>query len=620
MGGVAHGKPDERARSTGGAFVAIAVALALIVGGVYWFVGRGDDTAPVGESADEAAATPAPADRQDCTQLVVASSPEKHAILSALAGEYNAANREVTGSCSWVEVTRPSSGAAAAALARGWDETVDGPRPDVWSPASSAWVEIARLDAREADQPDIFPAENTSIVSSPLVVAMPRPMAEALGWPDAALGWGDLLTLADDPQGWGSLDHPEWGAFKLGKTNPNLSTSGLHATVGAFFAATGVASDLTVAQVQDPATAEYVRRLESTVVHYGDTTLTFLDNLLTADAEGQGLTYVSAVTVEEKSVLDYNAGNPAADPEATDLTPPRTPLVAVYPEEGTLLSDSPWVILQAEWVDESKAAVAADLLAWLLEEQRQQRFADVGFRTADGRTGSLATQDNGILADQPAAVLGTPTAEVLTAVRDAWEEYRKPARVLLVVDVSGSMGAIVDGTGESRLELAQQATIGSLDDFATQDALGLWVFSSESAQGGADPWTELVPVGPRDEVIDRIESTVESLVADGGTALYATTKAAHTQVEATAEPGAINAVVLLTDGVNEHSDNDLDAVLRQLETEGTATGVRVFTIGYGDDADQETLARIASASRARSYDASDAATIDRVMVDVISNF
>jgi Ca-activated chloride channel homolog len=207
VGGVAHGKPDGRARGTGGAFVAIAVALALIVGGVYWFVGRGDDTAPVGESADEAAA-PAPADRQDCTQLVVASSPEKHAILSALAGEYNAANREVTGSCSWVEVTRPSSGAAAAALVRGWDETTDGPRPDVWSPASSAWVEIARLDAREADQADIFPAENTSIVSSPLVVAMPRPMAEALGWPDAALGWGDLLTLADDPQGWGSLDHP----------------------------------------------------------------------------------------------------------------------------------------------------------------------------------------------------------------------------------------------------------------------------------------------------------------------------------------------------------------------------------------------------------------------------
>jgi Ca-activated chloride channel family protein len=188
------------------------------------------------------------------------------------------------------------------------------------------------------------------------------------------------------------------------------------------------------------------------------------------------------------------------------------------------------------------------------------------------------------------------------------------------MDVSGSMGAPVEGTGSNRLELAQQATIGALDDFAAQDALGLWVFSSEEAQGGADPWSELVPVGPRDEVIERVESMVAGLVPDGGTALYATTKAAQAEMEAAAEPGAINAVVLLSDGVNEHSDSDLDAVLHQLETEGTATGVRVFVIGYGEDADQETLEQIASASRARAYNASDAATIDKVMVDVISNF
>jgi Ca-activated chloride channel homolog len=620
MGGlVAHGKPGESVRGRGGLFVAAVVALALVVGGVYWFVGRSDDAMPASESSDEAATAP-PRDRADCVQLVVASSPEKYDVMSALVADYNAAGAEVAGTCSWVEVTRPSSGAAAEALARGWDEAVDGPRPDVWSPASSAWIEIARLDAREADRPDIFPPESTSIASSPLVVAMPRPMAEALGWPDAELGWGDLLTLADDPQGWGSADHPEWGAFKLGKTNPNFSTSGLHATVGTFFAATGVASDLTVAQVQDPAVGDYVRRLESSVVHYGDTTLTFLDNLLAADREGQGLTYVSAVTVEEKSVLDYNAGNPAADPEVTDLTPPRTPLVAVYPREGTLLSDSPWAILQAEWVDESKSAIAADLLAWLLEDDQQQRFAEAGFRTADGGTGPAATQDNGILADQPSAVLGTPNAEVLAAVRDAWEDYRKPARVLLVMDVSGSMSDVVGDTGRTRLELAQQATIGVLDDFAAQDAFGLWVFSSEDAQGGDDPWSELVPLGLRDEVIERVESTVASLVPEGGTALYATTKAAQAEIEATAEPGAINAVVLLTDGINEHHDNDLDKVLRQLETEGTATGVRVFTIGYGEDADQETLEQIASVSQARSYNASDAATIDKVMVDVISNF
>jgi Ca-activated chloride channel homolog len=614
---VAHGGPDRRGQGRGGLFVAVALALALVVGGVYWFIGRGGDP-QAASPEDDSAATPAGS--TDCVQIVVASSPEKYDVMSALIADYNAAEREVAGACARAEVTSKSSGAAAATLARGWDEAADGPRPDVWSPASSAWIEIARLDAQEADQPGVFPDESPSIASSPLVIAMPRPMAEALGWPDAELGWSDLLRLADDPEGWGAAGHPEWGLFKLGKTNPNFSTSGLHATVGAFFAATGVASDLTVAQVEDPAVSDYVRRLESSVVHYGDTTLTFLENLLAADREGLGLTYVSAVTVEEKSVLDYNAGNPAADPEASDPSPPQTPLVAVYPSEGTLLSDSPWAILQADWVDESKTAVAEDVVTWLLEDPQQQRFAEAGFRTADGGTGPSATEDNGILADQPSAILGSPSAEVLAAVRDAWELNRKPARVLMVIDVSGSMAEFVGDGGESRLELAQQATIGVLDDFAAQDRLGLWVFSSEDAHGGDEPWSELVPMGSRDDVIDRVTAAVEGLVPDGGTALYATTKAAHAEMETSAEPGAINAVVLLTDGLNEHRDDNLDAVLQQLETEGTETGVRVFTIGYGEDADQETLEQIAAASRARSYNASDAATIEQIMVDVVSNF
>jgi Ca-activated chloride channel family protein len=326
------------------------------------------------------------------------------------------------------------------------------------------------------------------------------------------------------------------------------------------------------------------------------------------------------VTIEEKSVLDYNAGNPAADVTATDLEPPATPLAAVYPAEGTLLSDSPWAVLEAEWVGAGEAAIAADLLAWLLEDAQQQRFAEAGFRTAAGEAGSLATLDNGVVPDQPASVLGTPTAEVLAAVRDAWEEYRKPARVLIVLDVSGSMAARVEGTGESRLALAQQATIDGFEHFAAQDEIGLWVFSSETAQGGVDPWREAVAMGPRDEVVGDVRAAVEGLVADGGTALYSTTKAAHRAVEELASDASINAVLLLTDGENEHSDDNLQAVLDQLETEGTETGVRVFTIGYGGDADHETLEQIAKASKARAYSASDATTLATVMVDVISNF
>ncbi len=67
--------------------------------------------------------------------------------------------------------------------------------------------------------------QGTPFMNTPLVIAMPKPMAEALGWPDKALGWSDILALATDPAGWAAYGHPEWGPFRLGKTNPNFSTA-----------------------------------------------------------------------------------------------------------------------------------------------------------------------------------------------------------------------------------------------------------------------------------------------------------------------------------------------------------------------------------------------------------
>ena len=151
-----------------------------------------------------------------------------------------------------------------------------------------------------------------------------------------------MLALATDPQGWASKGHPEWGKFTLGKTNPNVSTSGLAATIGTLVAATGTSSDLTQAALQKPEVQQYLKDVESSVVHYGDTTLTYLSNLQRADDAGAALGYLSAVAVEEKSVLDYNAGNPSGDPKTLgDHASPKVPLVAVYPEGGHALQRQP---------------------------------------------------------------------------------------------------------------------------------------------------------------------------------------------------------------------------------------------------------------------------------------
>jgi Ca-activated chloride channel family protein len=563
----------------------------------------------------------AQSEREGCEPLTVVASSEKAALLSDLATEYNATDPRVGDQCVDVVVVSKASGGAAQALARGWDDQIDGARPDVWTPASSSWAVLVDQVAAEQDNPSPVPDEFGSLVQTPLVIAMPKPMAEALGWPDEQIGWSDLAALAKEPAGWGAVDHPEWGRFKLGKTNPNYSTSGLNATIASYFAATGLSSDLTLKNVADPKTREFVKQLESSVVHYGDTTLTFLENMATEAAAGKGLTYVSAVTVEEKSVLDYNQGNPTGDPaKAGQSPPPQIPLVAFYPDDGTLISDNPWMALDAPWVDATKQQASADFLAWLREPSQQEAFTDAGFRTFEGTPGAVISQENGMLPAGAENVLTPPSPAVLAAIEGSWAELRKRAHVLVVMDVSGSMSEPVPDAGSDKLTLAKEAATTALEQFAPDDEVGLWVFST-GLGGSGEPFAELVPIGPAKDTVPTMQADIDRLIADGGTALYATLRQAQKDMLKDLPTDRINAIVLLSDGRNEYPDDtDLNGLLRQLNGESVDTTVRVFTIGYGGSADTEALLAIAEASRGKYYEATDPASIEKVMTSVLSNF
>ncbi|MGZ8629625.1 MAG: substrate-binding and vWA domain-containing protein [Actinomycetota bacterium] len=600
---------DDRRRRLFSQVAAVVVGVALIL----YFRGAfsGGD--------DGGTASPPLGPRGDCLQLALTASSEKAALLGEIAADYNDTDPQVGGECVNVVVTSKSSGATMDALSRGWDERVDGPRPDVWSPAASSWVVLLQQRTASADRPNLVPDEYENVAWSPLVVAMPQPMAEALGWPKAQIGWKTLFDLAQDPAGWGAYGHPEWGAFKLGKTNPNFSTSGLHALVGSYFAATGLSSDLSIARIEEPDVQDFVRGVESSVVHYGDISLTFLANLQRADDRGEGLTYISAVTVEEKSVWDYNQGNPEGDPETLgDHPPPSVPLVAIYPEEGTLVSDHPFVPLAAPWVDDAKREGAQGFLEFLQADEQQERFTEYAFRRYDATPGPLITPANGLLPQQPKLTLDPPAPDVLDRIQRSWEDVRKRARVLILIDVSGSMGESVAEAGASKLELAKEAAIASLDLFAPDDDVGLWVFTTDIDRPGGSDVAELIEVGPLGPNVDRFRREIRGLTPLNGTPLYTAIEDAVTSMRAGLDADRINGVVVLSDGRNEDPrNNDLEGLLRELDSE---LNVRVFPIAYGADADLRTLTDIAEASRAAVYDASDPSTIDKVFVSVISNF
>jgi Ca-activated chloride channel homolog len=568
----------------------------------------------------------------DCLVVDVATSPEKLELLTDLADEFNGSDRAQLGDdCIGIRVQRKSSGAAASLLANGWDEEVEGPRPVLWSPAGSSWASVLDLELEDAGQPAIA-GDYTETMLSPLVIAMPQPMAEALGWPDEPIGFADILALARDGAGWGSLGHPEWGPFRLGKTNPNFSTSGLSALVAQAYAAVGTTSGLSVEDLDDPAVDEFARGVESAVVHYGDTTLTFLNNWYRADQRGNPYSYVSAVAVEEKSVLDYNAGNPDGIlAEGEEPRPPRVPLVAIYPEEGTLYSDNPMITLDAEWVDDREAEAAGLFVDFVTEPANQERVLEYGFRPAnpDVSVGDPISEDNGVNPAPPQTLLDLPDAAVLSRLLDDWADQRKPARVLLVIDVSGSMGDLGDPeTGETKLDLAKEAAAEALGQFNDDDQVGLWVFSTELGDAGDQQVLELVPPTRVGDVREDLANRIRDLVPVNGTPLYEVTQRAYEEAVASYDPARINAVVLLSDGFNDDGDtsddrDQLSELLATLEagSEGQdSRPVRVFPIGYGSDADLPTLRQIADATSAAVYDSSDPQTIDRVFDAVISNF
>ena len=563
-----------------------------------------------------------------CATVDAAVSPEKVELLTNLSRAFNesSAARE-NGRCTFVRIQKKSSGAAATLLADGWrDEEAEGPRPVIWSPAASSWGAIVNQRLATKSEPPIAPADARPFMLTPLVIAMPQPMTQALGYPATPIGYADLIALSQDPAGWGAKGHPEWGRFKFGKTNPNFSTSALSATIAQYYAATAKVRDLTLEDLENPKVDAFIRAVESSVVHYGDITATFLTNWYRNDARGTSLTYVSAVAVEEKSVIDYNRGNPdgITDPGERPR-PPKVPLVAVYPKEGTLFSDNPFYVLDAPWVDQAERDGARAFERFVQRPENQRKVVGAGFRPGNPAVaaGPPIAPSNGVDPAQPQTTLGVPAPPVLVRLIEKWGEQRKAARVLIVLDVSGSMGDPA-GEGVTKLELAKKAAITAIGQFKAEDEVGLRIFSTDIGPKDHADYVDLVPVGRIDANREVIRSQIANLIPTAGTPLYTVARESYRQLKADLDPTRINAVLLLTDGRNEDPRNDdLDATLKALRegNEGaTVSPVRLFTVAYGDGADIGVLRRMAEATNAAAYDASDPATINKIFTAVVSNF
>jgi Ca-activated chloride channel family protein len=519
-----------------------------------------------------------------CQTVLIASSQEKASMLKDFAAAYDRGRPQVDGRCVSVSVERVNSGDAELALANGWTGRT---RPDVWSPASAAWVKLLAADSPVVAA-GLLPASSDSLFQSPLVIGMPEPMATALGYPTKPIGWARILSLAQDRRGWAAYGHPEWGQFKLGKTNPTISTSGLHALIGAFYAAPGGAN-LTEASVASDQVQGFLRQIEASVVHYGQTATDFLQNLRYADDQGGDapLRYISAIAVEEQELADYNSGRVAG----IQHSPPRVRLVAIYPAEGTLVADHPYVVLG--WSTGRQRAAARDFEDFI---RRQTASIEARhFRSGDP-TSALAALVYPVAGLPPLVALGPPAGGVLKSMIESWKRVRKAARVLILIDAAAAVGALTE---------AANTLAGAVAGFQAQDRVGIWTFPAPGGQTSSH-----VVVRDVTPVSASLGSSLTTMHAvNGPSDLDGVLRDAVNFMAGSNDPTAIEAVLVLE--LSPGSQPASGDMIRFLGNQ--ASSVRVFTIGPPS----QRLQLIALAGGGAFYDPGSAS---HFLNDAISNF
>jgi Ca-activated chloride channel family protein len=516
---------------------------------------------------------------------------EKEAWLVPLIEAFNAQEQKTEdGAIIVVEATPMGS------IASG-DGIVDGTlQPTVWSPASSAYVPVANMNWRQKHGEDLVVGTPNDLVLSPVVVAMWRAMAQALGWPDESLGWADIAEMATSDEGWAAYGYPEWGSFKFGHTHPNFSNSGLIAVIAEAYAAAGKQRNLTLSDLEDPTLQAFMTDVESSIIHYGESTGFFANRMFE-----RGPSYLSAAVMYENLVAAQEAKRFEGESD-------QPAVVAIYPKEGTPWSNHPYIILNAPWVSDEQREAAEIFEDFLLAEPQQRKSVEYGFRPADPSLplGAPLDLQHGVDPSEPKTILEVPPAEVIVGVQELWRaKVKKPVDVVVVLDTSGSMEG-------KKISSARSSLIDFIDLMDDRDRLEVILFSDEMIT-----LTDLSSLGEkRQDVRNRVSGVIEG----GDTKLYSAIEMAYEELEAKGDPDHIRAIVALTDGKDTASTITLpeliDSIGAQSES-GDAT--KIFTIAFGRAADREIMRRIAEITGGKQYD-SDPDTIGEIYAEIATFF
>lgn len=521
--------------------------------------------------------------QDDPVRLKLTASPDIAPALTAAAKQARRGNITSDGRCLAVTVTAGDSYKVADALAAGKK-----PEAQLWVPDSQLWI-----DRITADNGPIDVTPVGTVASTPIGVAMVPTAAKSLGWPKKTYNWVDLVGAAMQDR-----------SLRLGAADPARSATGLLALTQLSTAAAGLkGGDTQVAAMMKTLS----QRTSDSDGQVADT--------LPRDSSGTELGNPKrnqALVLSEQAAYAYNSSAGAG----VDM---------FYPKDGSPRLDYPFATVDELSTDESRAALR--FVNYLRQPAQLRLLQKYGFRTSDEEAPEAVVAEAGGTSPQPYT---DPTPQpasdaALQETLGTWTITVQSARLTTVVDASSSMSQPVPGTGQSRMDVTKGSLLQALATFTPEDEIGLWEFSTKL--DGAKDYRILVPTERLGDQKgsgtqrDRLSAAFNALepVPHGATGLYDTTLAAYQAATSSYAKGKFNALVVLTDGVNQDpgSISRSELITRLQKLTDPARPVPLIMIAVGPDADRQEAEQIAGATGGSGQSVSNPSQIQSVMLKAI---
>lgn len=432
------------------------------------------------------------------------------------------------------------------------------PYDAVW-PAASLWIDL--FDVAKVTR------SSASIMRTPVVFAVKKPVAQSLGWIGQEVRVMDILKAAEARK------------LRFAMTSATQSNSGASAYLGFLSAFAGNPEVLTAEHLQGNDVRLLIKKFLGSV-HRSAGSSGFLKDLL----------------VERYDLLDAMVNYEAMVIEANQalVAQGREPLYAVYPVDGLTIADSPLAFVSKG--DPGREGLFGELQRYLLSPEVQRQIQTQGRRTGLVGLGAEAADvrvfnpDWGIDLNRVITPVRLPSGPVIRQALELYQvAFRKPSCTVFVLDYSGSMR----GKGEEQVKEAMRRLLTPaiaarhLLQFSPEDVTVVMPYSDEVV-------AEWRVEGNDPRQLDELLAKIESQGPMAGTYTHKALLRALAQAKTYASTGKYHtSIILMSDG---EATDSLAEFFRTIDQRQIGRDIPIYTVLFGQAKERDMKALAATGS------------------------